>query len=465
MSDAEPDPRPDPAEQPTLASGAELRPAGGLVGRPLPCDFGRYRVERLLGRGGMGAVFLATDKPLGRHVALKVPFLSGPDSKAVLVRFLHEAQAAAALSHPNICAAHELGEVDGQPYLVMAYIDGEPLSRRVAPGRPFAADSAVALVRKIALALAEAHARGIVHRDLKPANILIDARGEPILTDFGIARRGDVTRLTQEGDLLGTPAYMSPEQLAGQVDAMGPACDVYSLGVVLYELITGTTPFQGDLVQIASQIALDEPVPPSRCRTDLDPALDAVVLRALAKHPADRWPSMQAFADALGTCLDRSATGDPRGGPLLTLRVAGTPFAYRPLPGQDVVSVGRQKRRPADPPDVGNDFVLRVPNDDPLSMRISRRHFEVRRRGGEFFVVDRSRAGTLLNGTPVPPDAEAPLKSGDRLVVAGVVELEVVLVPGPSAPGFRRRPPVRDAADPTGRVLLEATFGDMVTLE
>jgi serine/threonine protein kinase len=450
MPPAEPDPRPDPADQPTLTPDAGRR-AGRLIDRPLPCDFAWYRVERVLGRGGMGAVFLATHKKLGRPVALKVPFLDGPGAHATSLRFLREAQAAASVSHPNICPVYEVGECDGQPYLVMAYIEGEPLSRRIVPGRPFPADAAVAIVRKIAFALAETHGKGIVHRDLKPANILIDARGEPVLTDFGLARREDVTRLTQEGELLGTPAYMPPEQLTGHVDEMGPACDIYSLGVVLYELLTGETPFHGDLLQIASQIALDEPVPPSRRRADLDPALDAVILRALAKHPADRWPSMRALADALGTCLDRSATGDPRGGPLLTLRVAGTPFAYRPLPGQDVVTVGRQKRRPGEPPDAGNDFVLRVPGDDSLSMRISRRHFEIRRRGGEFFVTDRSRVGTLLNDKPVPGDAEAPLKSGDRIVVAGVLELEVVLVPGPSAQALRQRPAVRDAADRTGR--------------
>jgi serine/threonine protein kinase len=464
MADSDPPTLPPKNERQTLPA------AGGPGARPLPEQFGRYRIEKHLGQGGMGAVYLAHDTQLGRPVALKVPFLAGPSPDAVRARFLREAQAAAALLHPNICPIHDLGEIDGVPFLTMAFIRGEPLARRLDPARPLPPRDAAALARKLALALHEAHACGVIHRDLKPANVMIDERGEPVLMDFGLARRDDsLLNLTREGEVLGTPVYMPPEQVTGDVRAMGPASDVYSLGVLLYELLTGTVPFQGDLVALMSQITLDPPPPPSSRRPGLDPCLDALCLRALAKQPAERWPSMRAFADALGAFLDAhpppGAGGRPAAGagPLpLTLRVEGTPFAYRPLPGQQVVTLGRQRRKPGDPPDHGNDVVLRVPGNDALSARISRRHLEVRRDGDGFVVVDHSKGGTAHNGRPLTRDVPAPLAAGDRLVVAGVLTLAVLLDAAPRARPTRAEVEVAQTAD---RVVLEATVGDMVTLD
>jgi serine/threonine protein kinase len=437
------------------------------VAAPLPGDlpehFGRYHIQKLLGRGGMGAVYLAQDTQLGRRVALKIPVLTGPGADAIRARFFREAQAAAALMHPNICPVHDVGEIDGVPYLTMAFLEGELLSSRVAEG-PLAPAAAIGLVRTLALALQEAHARGVIHRDIKPSNIMIDRHGAPVLMDFGLARRADIgpALLTQEGEVLGTPAYMPPEQVTGDVNAMGPACDVYSLGILLYQLLTGTTPFKGDLLALLSQITVDDPPPPSAHRPDLDPRLDAACLRALAKRPADRWPSMGAFADALGGCLQPPAA---EAGPAaaLTLRIGGTSFAYRPAPSQDVITVGRQKRRPGDPPDCGNDLVVRVPGNDALSGRISRQHLEIRRSGDGHVVVDHSKAGTLHNGRPLVRGVPAPLAPNDSLVLAGVITLEVVLQVGPAA-----RPPtlaqVRHCAGGSA-VLFEATVGDMITLE
>jgi serine/threonine protein kinase len=462
MSPPNPDPARDPHADATLVpAAAPAAKSCGLSG-PFPCDFGRYRVEEVIGRGGMGAVYRARDVRLGRLVALKVPTLSKSGAGALRERFLREAQSAAALSHPNICTIYEVGEVDEVPYLTMAYVDGTPLSRRINTPGTFEPRWAALLVRKVALALAAAHARGVIHRDIKPGNILITDRDEPIVIDFGLGRRDDAAHLTQEGEVLGTPAYMPPEQLAGDVRAMGPCSDIYSLGVVLYELLTGAPPFRGDLMELASQISLDVPAPPSRRRSGLDPALDAVCLKALAKRPADRWPSAKAFADALDLYLDGPTVS---AAPILSLRVAGTPYAYRPLPGQDLISVGRQKRRPGDPPDHGNDFVLRVPGEDPLSLRISRRHFEVLRREARWFALDRSKAGTLLNDQPLSRDEPTALTSGDRLTVAGVLTLEVTLLSAPSAFTLRERRAVSNAADATGRVALEATMGDMVTMD
>ena len=219
-------------------------------------------------------------------------------------RFLREAQAAAALAHPNICPVYDLGEIDGVPFLTMAFVRGAPLAKKIDPARPMPPREAVELVRKVALALHEAHLHGVIHRDLKPANVMIDEHGEPIVMDFGLARRADSQLLlTQQGQMMGTPAYMPPEQVNGDLQAMGPASDVYSLGAMLYELVVGRPPFQGDMLSILSQICLDDPPAPSRQRPGLNPAVDYLCLKALKKNPADRWPSMNALADALGRFL------------------------------------------------------------------------------------------------------------------------------------------------------------------
>jgi serine/threonine protein kinase len=447
---------------------AAAEPADGAA---LPRDFGRYRLEKLLGRGGMGAVYLAHDSALRRPVAIKVPFLSGPSSADGRARFLREARAAAALAHPNICPVYDVGEVDGEPYLALAFIAGKPLSHKIDAAHPFDPPEAAALVRKVALALHEAHEQGVIHRDLKPANIMIDGRGEPIVMDFGLARRADATQLTQQGEVMGTPAFMPPEQLTGDLAVVGPASDVYSLGVVLYQLLTGALPFQGDLLALVSQVTLDDPAPPSSSRPGLDPRFDAVCLKALAKRPADRWASMREFGGALAALTEPPpfarpprpvAPADPAG-PRLSLRLAGTPFAYRLAPGQAMVTLGRQKRKPGAPDDEGNDIVLRVPGNDAQSARVSRRHLEIRRQGTAYVVIDHSKAGTVLNGRPLDRDVPAPLASGDRLVVAGVITLDVMLDQDSTVSLAPRCVEVPAAG--LGPVLVEVSVGDMVTVE
>ncbi|HJZ94059.1 MAG TPA: serine/threonine-protein kinase [Gemmataceae bacterium] len=265
---------------------------------PLPARFGRYEIRRPLGRGGMGTVYLAHDTQLNRLVALKVPLLDSDPGSAR--QFVREARAAAALQHPNICPVYDAGEIDGRPFLTMAYLEGEPLSARVRRG-PLPVAEAVRLVRTMAEALDGAHRAGIVHRDLKPANVLHNAKGQPVITDFGLARNlmatsGD----SQSGrQIVGTPNYMAPEQVNGDPGAGGPAVDIYALGVVLYELLTGARPFDGPLGTVLARITTDDPEPPSRRRPEVDSRLSAICLTALAKSPADRYPSMDAFASAL----------------------------------------------------------------------------------------------------------------------------------------------------------------------
>ena len=463
----------DHTARPASGPGDSARPfADTDATLPLPADpapapvtfepgsmFGRYRFGARLGAGGMGAVYLAHDTALDRPVALKVPRLAG-DRTAAAARFVREAQAAAALRHPNICPIYDVGQVDGTHYLSMAFVPGQPLSAGVGPGRPLDPDAAARIVRAVAGAMQYAHDQGVIHRDLKPANILMDERGDPVVTDFGLARRQSALdpQLTVQGELLGTPAYMPPEQAAGDVDRMGPASDVYSLGVVLYELLTGRPPFAGDLLALLRQIAHDPPPRPSARRPGLPARFDAVCLKALAKDPADRWKSMRALADALAPAADD--------GPTLTLRVEGTPFAYRPPPLVPVVTVGRQRRKPGDGLDQGNDFVLRVAGNDALSARISRRHFEVHHTSAGFAVVDRSTAGLTLNGAPVPKDTPVELADGDRLGVAGVVTLRVDLGRARPAGGLVRPGGVVEVpAAAGGQVQIEASVGDLVTAD
>ncbi|MCI0375974.1 MAG: serine/threonine protein kinase, partial [Gemmataceae bacterium] len=261
--------------------------------------FGRYEIQGVLGKGGMGEVYLAYDTVLLRTVALKAPRLA-EDAPVQRERFLREARAAAALHHPNICPLHDVGEADGQVFLTMAHIDGAPLSTVIRTQGAMDPDRAVTLIHKVALAMHHAHERGLLHRDLKPGNILLTKSGEPSVTDFGLAFRFDAdtsNRLTETGLVVGTPTYMPPEQVNGQ--ALGPTADVYSLGVVMYELLAGKPPFAGTLGKVIAQIESAPPPPLCQLQPSIDPALEAICSKALAKLPAERYPDMAAFAQAL----------------------------------------------------------------------------------------------------------------------------------------------------------------------
>jgi hypothetical protein len=232
-----------------------------------------------------------------------------------------------------------VGEIDGTPYLTMAYLEGRSLAQLLqGPTRPWR--QAVGLVSKVALALQEAHDHGIIHRDLKPSNILINRRGEPVILDFGLARRlcQGGARLTRSGQPLGTPAYMSPEQVAGALQVMGPGCDIFSLGVILYQLLTGRLPFEGPLAEVLGQIVTRRPEPPTRHRPDLDPRLEAICLKALSKEVADRYASMRDFAAALASCVPPERPPAAAPVPILARAAQGGSAWLRQQPGRWVLA-------------------------------------------------------------------------------------------------------------------------------
>ena len=270
----------------------------------LPRAFGRYRVEKVLGEGAMGVVYLARDSKLDRQVALKVPKFD--DDPEMMERFLREARSAATLLHRNICPVHDIGDIDGVHYISMAYIAGRPLSALIDRSRPQSQRSVALIVRKLALALETAHQAGVIHRDLKPANVMLDQQNEPVIMDFGLARQLNIdqdSRLTQSGIIMGSPAYMSPEQVNGDIDRIGPPSDIYSLGVFLYEFLTGEVPFDGPPTAVFGQILTQEPEKPSTFRADLDPRLEAICLKMMARKIEDRYGSMREAATALSDFL------------------------------------------------------------------------------------------------------------------------------------------------------------------
>ena len=214
----------------------------------------------------MGSVYLAEDTQLQRRVALKVASYGTKDGSEARKRLLAEARAAATLDHPYLCPVYDVGEIDGRLYLTMAYIEGQSLAESTR-GKSLPPRQVAALVGKLAVALQEAHAKGVIHRDLKPSNVMIKATGprrEPVIVDFGLARRDDASeaRLTKTGQVMGTLDYMAPEQIRGELKEIGPACDIYALGVILYELLTGRLPFEGSGLAVVGQILTQAPLAP-----------------------------------------------------------------------------------------------------------------------------------------------------------------------------------------------------------
>ena len=256
---------------------------------------GRYRLLHRLGAGGMADVWAADDQMLDRRVALKFLLPRFSEDQEFVERFRREAAAAAGLQHPNVVGVFDRGEHDGAPFIAMEYVQGASLKDLI--DRGLSVGEAIEIIRQVLAGARFAHSRGIVHRDLKPQNVLVDAEGRARVADFGIARAG-TSEITQTGSVLGTAQYLSPEQAQGL--PVTAASDLYSVGVMLYEALTGRVPFDADTpVAVALKQVSEQPRPPSQLNPRVPPALDAVVLKALAKDPANRFASAEEFLRAL----------------------------------------------------------------------------------------------------------------------------------------------------------------------
>jgi WD40 repeat protein/tRNA A-37 threonylcarbamoyl transferase component Bud32 len=290
-----------PAAETASVPGATPAPGPPAVGLR---TLGKFQLGELLGKGAFGAVYKARDTELDRIVAVKVPRAGVFNSREEQERFQREARSAGQLQHPNIVAVHEVGEADGVPYIVSKYVEGRTLAE-VGAEKRFPFREAAALVLRVARAVYYAHSLQVIHRDIKPSNILLDAAGQPHLTDFGLAWRGGAElTLTADGQVLGTPAYMAPEQAAGRHRNVGPHSDVYSLGVVLYQLLTGSLPFAANSPCLLQQIRHEEPPPPRRRDARIPRDLETVCLKAMAKDAARRYATADDFADDLQRFLN-----------------------------------------------------------------------------------------------------------------------------------------------------------------
>lgn len=306
-------------EEYTIVPGIHRPPGNLMVSKvinesglttPVRRIFGDYELIEEIGRGGMGVVYRARQRSLGRTVAVKVLLKGQHASELDVARFRSEAGLAAVLDHPHIISVYEVGEIEGQPYFSMKYVAGTTLSKELAQG-PLSPRHSAELLLPVCQAVSEAHALGILHRDLKPSNILIDQSGIPHITDFGLAKRtistslaGDLNSLTQSGAILGTPSYMAPEQAGGRRGEIGPWSDVYSLGAILYQMLTGRPPFQAatpfDTIMLVHE---QDPLPPRLLNPAADPDLEMIALKCLQKPQELRYQTAAELASDLAKFL------------------------------------------------------------------------------------------------------------------------------------------------------------------
>src|SRR5436309_1403141 len=310
----------------------------------------RYRLVRKLGTGGMGAVYLAEDEELGRRVAIKMLDERHAQDEQFVERFRREAKNAAGLSHPNIVSIYDRGEAEGTYYIAMEYLEGRTLKELIVTKGPTPIPVAIDYARQMLGALGFAHKNGIVHRDIKPHNVVVAPDGRVKVTDFGIARSG-ASQMTEAGSIIGTAQYLSPEQARGA--PVDQRSDLYSVGIVLYEMLTGTVPFTGETpLEIAMKHLSDTPRPPSLLRPDIPPDLDMVVLRALAKSPEDRFQTAEEMDAELGRVASgvgvTAETADAATAVLSGTALANAPTAI--VPPRRPPPEARRSYRYAEPP-------------------------------------------------------------------------------------------------------------------
>jgi len=386
---------------------------------------GSYQVADEIGQGGMAIVYRAYQPQLERWVAIKIMHTTEASDKEFLARFRREARAIAALRHPNILTIYDYGEESGTAYIVMEYVSGGTLKAQLT-GHPMEWPDAATLIIPVGRALAYAHSEGVVHRDIKPANILLARSDWPMLADFGLVKLvGHQRGITRPGVTIGTPAYFSPEQAAGEdVDHRS---DIYSLGIVLYQLLTGRLPFEADSpIELMLRRLRESPPPPRRLNPHITPQLEAIVLRALARDAEARHSTMEALVSDLSRlpgsteraamsaahAVAPSATArlgalSPVAGPRLV--VAGT-GATLVLPQQGEVLIGR-----ADPQITPRPDVDLGPHGGGQA-GVSRRHARLLYSSEGWMLEDlQSTNGTFLNSVPVPPGQPVGVRTGDIL--------------------------------------------------
>jgi serine/threonine-protein kinase len=394
--------------------------------------FGAYKLDERVGTGGMASIYKAFDKTLSRWVALKVisieTELIGSADETLLARFRQEAQAIAQLRHSNIVTVYDYGEAKEWAYIVMEYVPNGSLKDRLHPNTPLDWQQTLNVVIPVARALAFAHHQGIIHRDIKPANILLPTPDWPLLADFGLVKMQRSTRaeLTAPGQVMGTIAYAAPEQMqAGQIDTRA---DIYALGVVLYELLTGRLPFQEQTpFELLMARLSDPPIPLLQANPAVSPLFVPIIEKALAQHPDDRYPSMKELACELMEVRDELSMAGEKSAVMaatalaaldqvtVRLKVEGT--------GQDILTTGRTEVV------IGRAHKAGAPDIDlgpygGSQAGVSRRHNRLLHQADGWFVEDLGSAnGTFVNGVKVTPQRRMALKKGD-VIRCGQIELK-----------------------------------------
>ncbi len=402
-------------------------------------NFGGYELTELIGTGGMATIYKAFDKSLARWVAVKVVPIQaqGGAEEVLLARFRREAQAIAALRHRNILTIYSYGEETGWAYIVMEYVPGGSLKDRIRPGEPLEWQQALTVVIPVADALATAHRQGIIHRDIKPANILMPQDDWPLLADFGLAKMqhsSGMPNLTMPGQVLGTMAYAAPEQI--QEAVIDHRVDIYSLGIVLYELLTGKLPFRGETsFDFLMARLTDPPIPVLQANPHVPSVFVPLLNKALAQSPGQRYQTMEELGQALiqvryelsGLYAPASAptprpkelteTANLPSNPDVTVRLKVT------ASGDEILMTGRSELI------IGRSHKNVVPDID-LSVfggskaGVSRRHGRLVLKDGRWYIEDLgSTNGTFVNGIKVDPGQKVPIKSGD-VVRCGQIELQ-----------------------------------------
>jgi eukaryotic-like serine/threonine-protein kinase len=409
---------------------------------------GRYRILRRIGSGGMADVYCAEDTHLGRRVALKVLHRRFAQDQEFVERFRREAKSAASLSHPNVVGVFDRGEHEGTYYIAMEFLSGRTLKDIVGSEAPLSQEQVIDLGMQILHAAGFAHRHGVIHRDFKPHNVILDDEGKAKVTDFGIARAG-ASEMTETGSIMGTAQYLSPEQAQGH--GVTAASDLYSIGVMLYELLAGRLPFEGDSAVSVALKHLSEPPPPiSSFRPDVHPALEAVVMAALAKDPARRWQSAADFAHALDAARAQIESGGNGG--QSTAEFAPIPVPWPPEEGT------------ADAPQADG-----TPQPRPL-VAPEREPAERRRRRWPLFAIGLltlALAGVLIylavSGLLTPETREVPRATGKQLVQARAVLERAGFQVDESR--VRSQQPFDQVVDQDPNAGEEAEEGSTVTLE